>query len=142
MKTTLFIALLFVGATGLAQSKTEAEIIALSNDKFRLEMKNDGDSMANMLDDNFIGISSAGIRRNKKEYLDNIRDPATVHNSISIEETAVKILGNTAILTGKGVFVITSGNVTSTRHLFYMQVYMKGKQGWKLVALQGSRLPD
>jgi hypothetical protein len=61
---------------------------------------------------------------------------------MDIQETKVTLFGNTGVLTGKGYFVITSNNIQSTQHLFYMQVYVKGKQGWKMIALQGSRLPD
>jgi hypothetical protein len=118
------------------------EIMVLSTNKFRWEMKNDADSMAGMLDDRFIGISSTGIRRTKSEYLANIKNPATIHNSMDIQETKVTLYGSTVVLTGKGVFVITSNNVTSTQHLFYIQVYAKDAQGWKMIALQGSRFPD
>jgi hypothetical protein len=149
MKTLIFLSIMFAGTTLFAQSGTEArmiaqsnKIIALSNDKFRWEMKNDADSMANLLDDGFVGISSNGIRRSKNEYLDNIKNPATIHNSMDIQETNVSIFGNTAILTGKGLFVITSNNIQSTQHLCYMQVFIDRGQGWKMIALQGSRLAD
>lgn len=149
MKTLVFLIMMFGGTTLFAQSGTEArnialsnKIIALSNDKFRWEMKNDADSMADLLDDSFIGVSSTGVRRSKNEYLANIKNPATIHNSMEIQETNVSIFGNTAILTGKGFFVITSNNIKSTQHLCYMQVFINREQGWKIVALQGSRLPD
>jgi len=72
----------FIATTSFAQTTTEAEIKKLSNDNFRLEMKNDADSMANILDDAFIGVSSSGIKRNKTEYLAKIKNTATIHNSM------------------------------------------------------------
>jgi hypothetical protein len=63
----------------------------LSSDKFRWELKNDADSMAHILDDSFVGVSST--------------NPAVVHNSMDIEETKVSVFGNTALLTGRGIFV-------------------------------------
>jgi hypothetical protein len=149
MKTIVFLIIMFAGTSVLAQSGADArniaisdKIIALSKDKFRWEMNNDADSMANMLDEGFIAVSSAGTRRSKNEYLANIKNPATIHNSMDIQETNVSLFGNAAILTGKGLFVITSNNVQSTQHLCYMQVFIDRGQGWKMVALQGSRLPD
>jgi hypothetical protein len=142
MKIVLMMTALLVSSKIFAQTTTEAEIIKLSNDKFRWEMHNDADSMAPILDDGFVGISSAGVKRNKREYLANIKDTATVHNSMDIKETSVSVYGTTAILTGSGLFVITANNKKATLHLSYMQVFIKRKNGWKMVALQGSRLAD
>jgi hypothetical protein len=149
MKTIVFLTIMFTGTNVFAQSGADArniaisdKIVALSNDKFRWEMKNDADSMDNLLDERFVGVSSTGIRRTKKEYLANIKNPTTIHNSMEIQETNVMVFGNTAVLTGKGIFVITSNNVQSTQHLCYMQVFVQTGKEWKMVALQGSRLPD
>ena len=142
MKTVLLAITIFTGTKLFAQTKDEDQIIAMSKNLFQWEMRSNADSIAAILDDGFIGVSSAGIRRNKTEYLANIKNPATIHNSMDIQETKVNIFGNTAILTGNGYFVITANNVQSTFHLFYMETYMKTSQGWKLIALHGSRFPD
>ena len=105
-------------------------------------MHHDADSMAVVLDDSFVGISSTGIKRNKTEYLANIKDTTTIHNGMDIKETNVTVFGNTAILTGSGFFVVTANNKKSTFHLTYMQVFIKRKDGWKMIALQGARLSD
>ncbi len=142
MKKLLLSVILFAGTKVFAQSKDADEIIALSKQFFQWEIRNSADSVAQMLDEHFIGVTSAGIRRNKAEYLANFKNPGFIHNGINIEETRVNVFGNTAILTGKGLFTITANNVQSTLHLFFMETYMKTNQGWKMIALQGGHFPD
>jgi hypothetical protein len=64
------------------------------------------------------------------------------HNSIEIEESKTAVVNNTAIVVGKGVFNITASGNNVIRHLSYLETFVKTKDGWKLLALKASVLPN
>jgi hypothetical protein len=64
------------------------------------------------------------------------------HNSIEIEESKTTVINNTAIVAGKGVFNITASGNNVIRHLSYIETFIKTKDGWKLLALKASVLPN
>ena len=142
MKFTISIILLFALSPTFAQSKIENEVTQLSKSLFKWEVKNNIDSIDNLLHDQLIVVNSKGETLSKSQYLATFKSGTMTHNSIEIEESKTTVINNTAIVAGKGVFNITAGGNNMIRHLSYLETFVKTKDGWKLFALKASVLPN
>jgi hypothetical protein len=142
MKFTISIILLFALSPTFAQSKIENEVTELSKNLFILEVKNNIDSIDNLLHEKLIVVNSKGETLSKSQYLATFKSGTMTHNSIEIEESKTTVINNSAIVAGKGVFNITAGGNNMIRHLSYIETFIKTKDGWKLLALKASVLPN
>ena len=142
MKITISIILLFALSPIFAQSKIENEVTQLSKSLFNWEVKNNIDSIDNLLHEKLIVVNSNGETLSKSQYLATFQSGTMTHNSIEIEESKTTILNNTAIVAGKGIFNITAGGNNMIRHLSYIETFIKTKDGWKLLALKASVIPN
>lgn len=127
---------------GMAQSKTETEILQLSNNIFNWEVKNKIDSLEDLLSDKFKVVNSHGDIQTKEQYLATLKSGNVKHDSIIVEQSIVTLVDNTATVIGKGWFHITASGNKLHRHLSYLEVFVKDEKGWKLMALYASALPD
>ena len=142
MKITISIILLFALSPIFAQSKIENEVTQLSKSLFNWEVKNNIDSIDNLLHEKLIVVNSKGETLSKSQYVATFQSGTMTHNSIEIEESKTTILNNTAIVAGKGIFNITAGGNNMIRHLLYIETFIKTKDGWKLLALKASVIPN
>jgi hypothetical protein len=142
MKITISIILLFVLSPIFAQSKIENEVTQLSKSLFNWEVKNNIDSIDNLLHEKLIVVNSKGETLSKSQYVVTFQSGTMTHNSIEIEESKTTILNNTAVVAGKGIFNITAGGNNMIRHLSYIETFIKTKDGWKLLALKASVIPN
>ena len=142
MKITISIILLFALSPIFAQSKIENEVTQLSKSLFNWEVKNNIDSIDNLLHEKLIVVNSKGETLSKSQYLATFQSGTMTHNSIEIEESKTTISNNTAVVAGKGVFNITAGGNNMIRHLSYLETFIKTKDGWKLLALKASVIPN
>ena len=142
MKITISIILLFALSPIFAQSKIENEVTQLSKSLFNWEVKNNIDSIDNLLHEKLIVVNSKGETLSKSQYLATFQSGTMTHNSIEIEESKTTILNNTAVVAGKGIFNITAGGNNMIRHLSYIETFIKTKDGWKLLALKASVIPN
>jgi hypothetical protein len=142
MKITISIILLFALSPIFAQSKIENEVTQLSKSLFNWEVKNNIDSIDNLLHEKLIVVNSKGETLSKSQYLVTFQSGTMTHNSIEIEESKTTILNNTAVVAGKGIFNITAGGNNMIRHLSYIETFIKTKDGWKLLALKASVIPN
>jgi hypothetical protein len=135
-------AFLLFSTQSYGQINAESEILTVSRDMFRWETEGKFDSLANLIEDKFVVVSSKGTKRGKNEYLTDLRNGKPVHNNIDVQEATATVQGTTAIVVGKGVFVTTVDGNKTTSHLSYMEVFVKENKSWKLIALYASRLPE
>ena len=142
MKLTISIILLFALSPIFAQTKSENEVTQLSKSLFNWEVKNNIDSIDNLLHEKLIVVNSKGETLSKSQYLATFQSGTMTHNSIEIEESKTTISNNTAVVAGKGVFNITAGGNNMIRHLSYLETFIKTKDGWKLLALKASVIPN
>jgi hypothetical protein len=142
MKPIFAIIFLFISSTIFAQTKSENEVTILSKSLFKWVFKNNIDSIDNLLHEQLLVVNSKGETLSKLQYLATFKSGAMTHNSIEIEESKTTILDNTAIVAGKGIFNITASVNNMIRHLSYIETFIKTKDGWKLLALKASVLPN
>jgi len=142
MKAKFTILLVLTSMYSFGQTISENEVTNLSKSLFNWEIHNNIDSIDNLLHSQLVVVNSKGETQSKLQYLATFKSGTMTHNSIEIEESKTTVLNNTAIVAGKGVFNITAGGNNMIRHLSYIETFVKTKDGWKLLALKASVLPN
>ncbi len=142
MKAAFSILTILFVLHGFAQSPADAEILKLSNDIFTWEVDNKINTLEGLLSEKFKVVTSRGEIQTKEQYLTTLRSGNVKHDSIAIEQSIATIEDKTAIVIGKGWFHMTVSGNKLHRHLSYMEVFVKEKNVWKLVALYASTLPE
>lgn len=133
MKTAFTFFAIFLCALSFGQSKTETEILSLSKEKFRWMLDKKLDSLSDILDEKVIMQHASGMVQSKSEYLETIRSGKLIYNKIDIKESSVRIIGQTAIVTGKVDFNVTINGSIQDFNFTFTEVYSKEKRDWKMV---------
>lgn len=134
--------MLFTFDNVFSQSKEEKDVTKLSKDLFKWEVENKLDSIEILLSNQLVVVNSKGETLDKSQYLVTFTNGKTTHNSIEIEESKTIVVNKTAIVAGKGIFNITSGGNNVTRHLSYTETFINTNNGWELLALKASVIPN
>lgn len=118
-----------------SQPTTEAEILALSQEKFRWKTTGQIDLVEDLFDDELVFIHLNGRFSTKKEWIAELRSKRFVYNSIDLKEATAKVYGDTVVLVGRATFKVTMSGSKGTYNLVYTEVYTKKNGKWQLVNL-------
>jgi ketosteroid isomerase-like protein len=77
----------------------------------------------------------------KQAQIDRTLGGGASYPAIDIEDVAVRVYGNTALVTAKLAFHVSRDGKQSVSPLSGIDVWLKGSQGWQLVARQLTRPP-
>lgn len=95
---------------------------------------------ANMADD-FRQIGGSGSIKTKRAFVDELMAPGLKINPYAVEDFEIRLYGDTALLSGRSTMTGTSdGEAFETRYRF-IDVYVRGSDGWKVVSVQITRIP-
>ncbi len=147
MKRTLLLAVVFasVSLPGFTQEKkssngVEQSVLKLEQQWEDALIKSDVAALEKIYDDSLIYTHSSGGVDNKSVYVGNIKSGATKYESMKRDDIKVNVYGNTALVTCHWeVHVLARGNKIDT-NARYIHVYVKQKDGWKMVAHQATRI--
>jgi len=89
--------------------------------------------LANIFDEKLVIVSGHGMTETKIEYLAGLKDGKPIRNNIDVKEASVSLVGQTVIVVGKGVFVVTVNGDHATYNLSYLEVFVEIKKSWKLM---------
>src|SRR5262245_1838718 len=118
--------------TSLAQSAEEKAVAELSRKKFGWLIRKEADSLSRVLDDRLEFVHSNGWVQRRQDVLDDMKSGRLVYQAVTVKESAVRIYGQTAIVTGLGTFEGVNSGTAFKLDLRYTEVYVKTKEGWKL----------
>jgi len=147
MKRILLFAVVFLSMTlfAFAQEKkasngVEQAVLKLEQQWEDALIKSDAAALEKLYDDSMIYTHSSGSVDNKSAYIGNIKSGATKYQSMKRDDIKVSVYGNTALVTCHWeVHVLARGNKIDT-DARYIHVYVKQKDGWKMVAHQATRI--
>jgi hypothetical protein len=142
MKFMLSFVIVLSANAVFSQSRTEADVLNLSDKIFSWEVENKIDLFEAVLSDKFKVVNSRGDIQNGQQYLTVLRSETVQHDSIAVEQRTVTIVDKTAIVIGKGWFHMTVSGNKLHRHLSYMEVFARDSKDWKLLALYATDLPE
>jgi hypothetical protein len=131
----LLCALLVVSTLCMAQSEKESlAVIELHKKKFSWLVNRNYDSLQSLLDDNVLYIHSNGLTETKADVFKNLKEEIISYTKSDVLELQVRIFGNSAVVTGKGVFAGKARGNAFELNLAYTEVYVKSAGKWKLVS--------
>lgn len=112
----LTVASLIIGFTAHAQSSEQA-VLDLSKNKFGWMIRMKYDSLESVLDDRLLFVHSNGWTENKQELIQDIKSGKLRYVNIDITESTARLYTNTAIVTGKGKYIVNNGKwLLTSRH--------------------------
>jgi ketosteroid isomerase-like protein len=147
MKRTLLLAVVLASASlpAFAQDKkasnsVEQAVLKLEQQWEDALLKSDVAALERIYDDSLIYTHSSGAVDNKSVYVGAIKSGVTKYESMKRDDIKVGVYGDTALVTCHWeVHVLNRGNKIDT-NARYIHVYVKQKDGWKMVAHQSTRI--
>ena len=118
-----------------------AEVLQEEQQRLSAQMKNDLDTMAQLLDDELIYIRNSAIVDSKASFLDSMRKGDTVYEFIEHSNDSVRIYDCMAILTGQGKYDVRIGQKPLKLILRYHSIWQKNKGKLRMVSWQATKVP-
>jgi ketosteroid isomerase-like protein len=127
---------------GQAQDKVGEMVLGLDRQRFDAQINKDTTRLKQLLADDLIYVHSSAQIENKKEFVGNVGTARWDYRTAKLEDTRVRVYGNTAIITGKGTLEMFNEGKMVTVRLLYTDVYAQRKGKWQMVSWQSTRLPQ
>ena len=118
-----------------------AEVLHAEQQRLSAQMKNDLDTMAQLLDDELIYIRNSAVVDSKASFLDSMRKGDTVYEFIEHSNDSVRIYDCMAILTGQGKYDVRIGQKPLKLILRYHSIWHKNKGQLRMVSWQATKVP-
>jgi ketosteroid isomerase-like protein len=96
---------------------------------------------ANMSDD-FRQIDKAGNVETRASFLEGVLSPDLEIDPYTVEDFEVRVYGDVALLSGRTRMTGRFRKKPFTSHYRYIDVYVRGRDGWKIVSVQISPIPE
>lgn len=123
-------------------SALEQQLLEREAARGRALVARDYTMLESLMADDLVHVHSTGVVQDKAVYLDYVRGPLTFL-SVKRHGLKVKVLGNTAIMTGYMSNVMQppgpAAPVTVDSHV--VQVWTLGAADWQISLFQATRLP-
>ena len=143
MKKLVFLLsiLLISISSSFAQTATEKELIQLSMDKWQWMSDKDVDKLDKLFDAKAKFVHMSGTWK-KDEELDIIKTGRIWYKKATVKDTAVEIVGNTAIVWNRITLDAIVREQVAVTEFTVTEVYQKQGNDWKMLALTFSSVRD
>ena len=129
--------LLLATAASRSAADPKADVLAAMESWKQAMLAKDTAALDRLLHPDLTYSHSNGMTQTKADVL---KSPGN-NQSITFGETTVRVYGDTALVKGVIDFVsVSSAGTPASNHLSVLQVWIKGPQGWQLVARQATKL--
>jgi ketosteroid isomerase-like protein len=122
-------------------SKAEKEVLAAMDAWKQATMKKDGAALDKLLHPDLTYSHSSAMNQTKAEVISSVTTGKATVEGITFSDTTVRVYGKTALVKGKVDIVNNTDGKSTPAHLNILHVWIKGPQGWQMVARQATRLP-
>jgi ketosteroid isomerase-like protein len=117
----------------------QQQVIQVVKDWINAVPKRDTERIGQVLADDFVAILWDGKKRSKAEYLEELRSGKYAVESIALDETEARILGDTAIVTYYQSEKSKSAGLDSSGGSVWTDILTRRDGRWQVVAEHGSR---
>ena len=128
-------------STVFAQINREKELIQLSNDKWQWMSEKNVEKLEKLFDDKAKFVHMSGTWK-KDEELDIIKTGRIWYKTATIKDSAVEILGKTAIVWNRITLDAIVREQVAVTEFTVTEVYQKQGREWKMLALTFSSVRD
>ncbi|MEY2940872.1 MAG: hypothetical protein RJA67_557 [Bacteroidota bacterium] len=132
---------LFAITSSFAQSAEEQALIQLSMDKWQWMSDKDVDKLDKLFDAKAKFVHMSGTWK-KDEELDIIKTGRIWYKKATVKDTAVEIVGNTAIVWNRITLDAVVREQVAVTEFTVTEVYQKQGKDWKMLALTFSSVRD
>ena len=139
--TKLTCILLAAVVLSAATPDLKEEVLAAMEAWKQATMKKDGAALGKLLHPDLTYSHSNAHNETKADVLKSVAAGKATVEAIDFADTTVRVYGNTALVRGKVDIRNNTAGKSTTANLNILHVWVKGPQGWQLVARQATRLP-
>lgn len=132
---------IFAITSSFAQSAEEKSLMQLSMDKWQWMSDKDVDKLEKLFDAKAKFVHMSGTWK-KDEELDIIKTGRIWYKKASVKDTAVEIVGNTAIVWNRITLDAVVREQVAVTEFTVTEVYQKQGKDWKMLALTFSSVRD
>ncbi|HYG62121.1 MAG TPA: nuclear transport factor 2 family protein [Thermoanaerobaculia bacterium] len=135
--------LVLTGDGAYAQApNAEADVRAADAQRFAAMVARDRQALERLLADDLTYTHSTGQVESKAQFLESIAAGGLVYQAIDPEEVAVRVYGETAVVTGRASLRVESRGQALVLPVRFTSVYVRKDGLWRLAAWQSTRLPE
>jgi ketosteroid isomerase-like protein len=120
---------------------TRDTIRLLEARRYRAMCEADAATLEQLLADSLVYTHSYGGADSKASYLDGIRSKKWVYRNIERPIEDIQVHNDSAVVTGQVRIELLSDGKPKTLNSRFTNVWVKGAQGWQMVAWQSTPLP-
>jgi hypothetical protein len=121
---------------------TVADALQAEDARYEAQIDCDFDALDTLLGKDLVYIHSSTVQDTKASFIESLRAGKVSYHSMERSNTKVRIFGNVAIITGKGVFEVTARGRDKTLNLLFHSVWVKRESGLQFVSWQATLLPE
>ena len=125
-----------------SESKGEKEVLAAMDAWKQATMKKDRAALEKLLHPDLSYTHSSAKNETKADVIKAVTTGKSTVEAIDFINNTVRVYGNTALVKGKVDIKNNVDGKSTTANLDILHVWLKGPQGWQLVARQAVRLPQ
>ena len=141
MSKTIFALAMLCSGAALASPGDDIKTVADLDTRYQAAVKaNDADTMAQILDPDFVLVLGNGTVHPAKELLDAARAKSTTyeHQEEDPGTQTVRVWGDTAVVTARLWLKGKTGDKEFARRLWFSDTYRRTATGWRYVFGQAS----
>jgi Domain of unknown function (DUF4440) len=125
----------------IAQSTESEQVVQISKDKWQWMADKDVDKLDKLFHEQSKFVHMSGTWK-KAEELEIIKTGSIWYKEAKVKDTAVEIMGKTAIVWNRITLVAVVRGSDVTTEFTVTEVYQKVKKDWKMLALTFSSVRD
>jgi ketosteroid isomerase-like protein len=125
-----------------SESKGEKEVLAAMDAWKQATMKKDRAALEKLLHPDLSYTHSSAKNETKADVIKAVTTGNSTVEAVDFINNTVRVYGNTALVKGKVDIKNNVDGKSTIANLDILHVWLKGPQGWQLVARQAVRLPQ
>jgi ketosteroid isomerase-like protein len=129
-----------LGAGAIASQDALGDVRQFQAKRFAAMIHRDIDGVAALLGEDLTYTHSSGDTETKARFLETLRSGRIVYEQIEPADVAVRMYGQTAVVTGRSTMHVRIGGQPQTFQIRFVEVDVSTGGRWQMVAWQATRL--
>lgn len=128
--------------TGIPGTEVEHEVLAAQRARFDATVEGNLDALERLMADDLTYVHTSARQESKAENIAALREGRIAYRAIDTGDLAVRVEGDTALITGLADVTLRGAAADVVLHLRFLDVWARRSGLWQEVAWQSTRLPE